>query len=73
MGSAEHDLRLQKGKQVDRFRGIVMLLAAGLALWRGWQLHRGEGAVIAFGLGVLALALGVWRLTRHESTSRKHT
>ena len=49
-----------------------MLLAAGLALWRGWQLHRGEGAVIAFGLGVLALALGVWRLTRHESTSRKH-
>ncbi len=50
-----------------------MLLAAGLALWRGWQLHRGEAAVIAFGLGVLALALGVWHLTRHESTSRKHT
>lgn len=72
MGSAEQDRRLQKGKRVDRFRGIVMLLAAALAMWRGWQLHRGEGAVIAFGLGALALALGLWHLGRNESAGRKH-
>jgi hypothetical protein len=73
MEPAEHDLRLQKGKRVDRFRGIVMLLAAALAMWRGWQLHRGEGAVIAYGLGLLALALGVWHLARRESVGRRHT
>jgi hypothetical protein len=28
-------------------RGVVMLLAGALAAWKGWQLHRGELAVIA--------------------------
>jgi hypothetical protein len=41
-----------------------MVLAAAVAIWKGWQLHRSEMAVIAYGLGALALAMGVWHLTR---------
>ncbi len=41
-----------------------MLLAAAVAIWKGWQIHRGETAMLAYGLAVLALALGVWHLTR---------
>lgn len=40
-----------------------MLLAAGVAIWRGWQIHRGPYALMAYGLAVLALALGIWHLT----------
>ena len=47
-------------------RGIVMLLAAAVAFWKGWQIHRGETAVLAYGLGAMALALGVWHLTRER-------
>jgi sulfite exporter TauE/SafE len=50
--------------RVNPIRGIVMLVAAALAIWKGWQIHHGETAVLAYGLGALALALGVWHLTR---------
>lgn len=51
-------------------RGIVMLVAAALAIWKGWQIHRGETAVLAYGLGAMALALGVWHLMRKTPQSR---
>jgi hypothetical protein len=54
-------------------RGVVMLLAAGVAIWKGWQIHRGETAVLAYGLGVMALALGVWHLRRGESARQDGT
>jgi hypothetical protein len=44
---------------VNRIRGIVMVLAAGVAIWKGWQIHRGETAVLAYGLGAIAFSLGV--------------
>ncbi len=47
-----------------------MLIAAAAAFWKGWQLHRGELAVLAFGLGALALALAVWHLTRKPPQPR---
>ena len=53
-----------KDKRVNRIRGIVMLLAAAVAIWKGWQIHRGETALMAYGLGILALALAAWHLTR---------
>ena len=56
---------------VNRVRGIVMLLAAALAMWKGWRLHRGEPAMIAYGLGVLALALGIWHLARRDGSNTK--
>ena len=43
-----------------------MLLAAAVAIWKGWQIHRGELAIMAYGLGVLALAMGIWHLTRKD-------
>ena len=55
---------------MNRIRGVVMLLAGIVALGRGWQIRRGEAAVLACGLGVLALALGVWHLTRGEPPAR---
>ena len=42
--------------------------AAALAIAKGWQIHRGEMAVLAYGLGVMALAVGVWHLTRETTT-----
>lgn len=47
-----------------------MLLAAGIAFWKGWQIHRGETAMLAFGLGVLALVMGIWHLTRKAPQQR---
>lgn len=51
---------------MNPIRGIVMLLAAAVAFWKGWQIHRGETAMLAYGLGALALAMGVWHLTRER-------
>ena len=59
-----------KDAGVNRIRGIVMLLAAAVAVWKGWQIHRGEMAVLAYGLGALALAVGVWHLTRKAPRPR---
>jgi hypothetical protein len=47
-----------------------MLLAAGLAIYQGWKIHTGEHAVLAYGLGVLALGLAVWHLTRQAPRPR---
>jgi uncharacterized membrane protein YqjE len=55
---------------VNQIRGIVMLLAAALVFWKGWQIHRGEMAVMAYLLGVVALALGLWHLTRKAPQRR---
>jgi len=49
---------------------MVMLLAAAAAIWKGWQIHRGERAMLAYGLGALALALAVWLLTRKPPQPR---
>ncbi|MGD0345284.1 MAG: hypothetical protein ABSA85_00925 [Terracidiphilus sp.] len=55
---------------MNRIRGIVMLIAAALAIWKGWEIHRGEMAVLAYGLGVMALAMGVWHLMRKTPPPR---
>jgi hypothetical protein len=55
---------------MNRIRGIVMLLAAAVAIWKGWQMHGGERALVAYGLGVLALALAVWHLARKPPQPR---
>ena len=47
-----------------------MILAAGIAVWKGWQIHHGETAVLAYGLGAMALALGVWHLPRKTPQPR---
>ena len=47
-----------------------MLLAAGVALWKGWRIHSGHSAMLAYGLAVLALAMAVWHFTRKEPRAR---
>ena len=46
------------------FRGILMFAIGIFAIYRGWTIHSGEKAWLAYGLGLLAIALGVWRLVR---------
>jgi ribose/xylose/arabinose/galactoside ABC-type transport system permease subunit len=55
---------------MNRVRGVVLLAAGVLALWKGWMIHRGQMAVMAYSLAVLALALGVWHLTRRAAPPR---
>ena len=55
---------------MNPIRGVVMVLAAAVAFWKGWQIHRGETAVLAYGLGAMALALGVWHLTQISQRPR---
>jgi len=51
------------------FRGLLMLVAAGIAFYRGVELGHGERAWMAFGLGVVALGLAVWHWTRGVRSS----
>lgn len=47
-----------------------MLVAAGVAFWRGWKLHTGHEALVAYGLGALAVGLAIWHLTRKPDLPR---
>lgn len=47
-----------------------MLVAAALAIYKGWKIHTGETAILAYGLGALALVLAVWHLTRKADRPR---
>ncbi len=49
---------------MNQVRGILLLAAGVFALVRGWQLHHGSMAVWAWVLGFVAIALGIWRITR---------
>jgi hypothetical protein len=50
---------------MTQFRGIMLLAAGGFALYQGWRIHSGRQALWAYGLGVLAVAVGLWRLIRN--------
>jgi len=45
---------------LNPFRGILMIVAAAIAFWRGWQIHNGRYAWMAYGLALLALGLAAW-------------
>jgi hypothetical protein len=47
-----------------------MLVIACVAFWRGYKIHTGNMVFTAYGLGVLALALGIWHLTRKPAPPR---
>ena len=52
---------------MNAFRGILMFVLGGFALYRGWTIHTGASAWLAYGLGLLSIALGVWRLMRNSN------
>lgn len=59
-----------ENRRMNQFRGLLMLLAAGIAFWRGWKIHTGHTALLGYGLGVLALGLAIWHLTRKPDRPR---
>ena len=59
-----------KDERMNQFRGVLMLLAAGVALWRGWKIHTGHTALLAYGLAVMAVGLAIWHLTRKPDRPR---
>jgi hypothetical protein len=59
-----------KDASVDHLRGVVMLLAAGVALWKGWRIHTGHTAAMAYALAALALAMAAWHFTRKPPQPR---
>jgi len=52
---------------MNAFRGILMFAVGVFAIYRGWLIHTGEKAWLAYGLGAVAIALGVWRLLRNPN------
>jgi len=48
-----------------------MLIAAALAIYHGWQIHTGRSVWVAYGLGVLALALAIWHFARSARNPRE--
>jgi hypothetical protein len=55
---------------MNQLRGILMMVAAGVAFYKGWSIHTGQNALLGYGLGVVALVLAVWHLTRKNSVRR---
>lgn len=51
---------------MNAVRGIILFGMGVFAIYEGWRIHVGERAWLAYALGVVAIALGVWRLTRAE-------
>jgi uncharacterized membrane protein len=51
---------------MNRVRGVVMLIAGGFALFEAWRMLTGQRAVYALVLGLVAIAIGAWHLTRRE-------
>jgi|GEM_PF-1123368 len=57
---------------MNRMRGIIMLIAAGIAFYRGWKIHSGPHAMLGYALGALALSMAAWHMTRKDSLLRNH-
>jgi hypothetical protein len=53
---------------MNPFRGILMIVAAGIAFWRGWQIHHGQYAWMAYGLSIVALGLACWHIAHGGRT-----
>jgi hypothetical protein len=55
---------------MNHVRGMLMLVAAGVAIWKGWKIHTGTYAWMAHGLAAVALGLAIWHLTRKPDAPR---
>jgi len=49
---------------MNQVRGVMLLLAGGVALFEGFHALHGRQSVTAYLLGVVAIAVGVWRLAQ---------
>lgn len=55
---------------MDKVRGILMLFVGAFALYRGIIMHTRKSAWLAIILGLVAIGLGVYRLTRKPPPRR---
>ena len=55
---------------MDKVRGILMLAVGAFALYRGFVMYGRSNAWPAIALGLVAVALGVFRLTRRPPERR---
>jgi len=55
---------------MNQFRGILMLAASAVGFYKGWKIHTGSSALLGYTLGVLALAMALWHLTRKAPPPR---
>ncbi len=49
---------------MNPFRGILLIAAGVFVAWRGWMVHTHTNALPFYAAGVVAVALGAWRLLR---------
>lgn len=49
---------------MNQIRGVVLILLGLLVILQGWRTMHGSLAYSAYALGLLALAVGLWRLSR---------
>ncbi len=47
---------------MDKIRGIVLTVLGILALYHGWTMRPSHSAMLAYALGGLSIAIGIWRL-----------
>ena len=47
-----------------------MVVASAVAFWKGWRIHTGHQAMLAYGLGVVALGLAAWHFSRKAPAVR---
>ena len=55
---------------MEKVRGILMLAVGAFVLYRGFVMRGTHNAGWAIGLGVAAIALGIWRLLRRPPQRR---
>lgn len=55
---------------MNHLRGLVLLAAGCLALYEAWRIRSSERALWALGLGLVAIGVGVWRITRKPDPPR---
>jgi hypothetical protein len=55
---------------MDKVRGILMVAVGAFALYRGFIMYGRANAWLAIALGLAAVALGVFRLTRKAPERR---
>jgi hypothetical protein len=62
-----------RSETMNHLRGVVMLVASAVAFYRGWKIHTGPHVWLAYGLGLVALGLAVWHLTRKAAHRPDHS
>ena len=54
----------ERMRAMNQVRGVVLLLAGGVAIFEGFHALHGRQAAMAYLLGVVAFAVGIWRIAQ---------